>query len=450
MVVQIRMNTRAARVRQPRELATTLVFQVLEKGDSLTGLLAEALVDVDDARQRAFVRELVLGTLRWSERLEFVLARLLQKPLRKKDRDLHALLLVGLYQALMLDTADHAAVSETVELARRSGKRWAAGLVNGVLRNALRQSDTLLSAADALPSARWSYPDWWVRQLQGDWPDDWEQVLDGGNQRAPMVLRVNPQQSTRDDYLVQLTDAGISGHPHPLVDSAVELEAPVAVDSLPGFRAGTVSVQDAAAQLAAGLLMLEPRQHVLDACAAPGGKTGHILEHEADISLLALDNTASRMERVEENLQRLKLKAECVCADAGVTGDWWDGKPFDRILLDAPCSASGVVRRHPDIKQLRRKSDLQQLPAQQQRLLNALWPLLAPGGILLYVTCSVFRSENAGVVEAFMAQHDDAAELPLDVEWGKRQSAGRQLLPGESGMDGFYYARLIKGSTSSP
>lgn len=444
------MSARATRVRQPRELATALVFQVLEQGESLSGLLAAELAGIDDPRQRAFARELVLGTLRWYERLEFVLGRLLQKPLRKKDRDLHALLLVGLYQTLMLDTADHAAVSETVELARHSGKRWAAGMVNGVLRNALRQADALLAAADAVPSARWSYPDWWVRQLQSDWPDDWEQVLKGGNQRAPMVLRVNPRQSTREAYLLQLTDAGISAQPHPLVGSAIELETPVAVDSLPGFRAGAVSVQDAAAQFAAARLMLAPGQRVLDACAAPGGKTGHILEIEADVSLLALDNSRQRLDRVEENLQRLKLQAEYVSADAAATGDWWDGKPFDRILLDAPCSASGVVRRHPDIKRLRRESDLQQLPVQQQRLLEALWPLLAPGGILLYVTCSVFRRENAGVVEAFMAQHDDVAELPLDVEWGKRQPVGRQLLPGEQGLDGFYYARLIKGSTSSP
>jgi 16S rRNA (cytosine967-C5)-methyltransferase len=444
------MNARSvARVRQPRELATALVYRVLEQGDSLSGLLTEELAAVGDPRQRAFVRELVLGTLRWSERLEFVLGKLLQKPLRKKDRDLHALLLVGLYQALMLDTADHAAVSETVELARSSGKRWAAGMVNGVLRNALRQSDTLLSAADEVPSARWSYPDWWVQQLRHDWPDCWEQVLDGGNRRAPMVLRINRQQSARDAYLTQLADTGIGAHMHALANSAIELDAPIAVDSLPGFRVGAVSVQDAAAQFAAEQLMLEAGQRVLDACAAPGGKTGHILEIEPDVSLVALDNTRARLDRVEENLQRLKQSAECVCADAAVSGDWWDGKLFDRILLDAPCSASGVVRRHPDIKRLRRESDLQQLPVLQQQLLDALWPLLAPGGILLYSTCSVFRCENIGVVEAFMAQQNDATELPLDVEWGKRQSVGRQLLPGEQGMDGFYYARLIKGSTTS-
>jgi 16S rRNA (cytosine967-C5)-methyltransferase len=443
------MNARVARVREPRELASRLVFQVLEQGESLSGLLSAEMAALEDPRQRAFARELVLGTLRWCERLEFILGKLLQKPLRKKDRDLHALLLVGLYQVLMLDTADHAAVSETVDLARRSGKHWAAGLVNGVLRNALRQSDSLLAAADAVPSARWSSPDWWIQQLQRDWPDHWQQILEGSNQRAPMILRVNQQQTSREAFMEQLLEEGIGAQPHPVVDSAVELDMPVPVDSLPGFRGGVVSVQDAAAQLAAGLLMLAPGQRVLDACAAPGGKTGHLLEIESELSLLALDNSPARLERVEENLQRLKLKAETVCADAAATSDWWDGTVFDRILLDAPCSASGVVRRHPDIRQLRRESDLPQLSAQQQQLLNALWPLLAPGGILLYVTCSVFRSENARVVEAFMAEHEDAAELPLDVEWGQEQSVGRQLLPGEQGMDGFYYARLIKGSTTS-
>jgi 16S rRNA (cytosine967-C5)-methyltransferase len=443
------MKGRAMRVRQPRELASRLVFQVLEQGESLSGLLTMEMAGFEDPRQRAFARELVLGTLRWRQRLEFILGKLLQKPLRRKDRDLHALLLVGLYQVLMLDTADHAAVSETVDLARGSGKHWAAGLVNGVLRNALRQSDSLLAAADAVPTARWSSPDWWIQHLQHDWPEHWQQILEHSNQRAPMVLRVNVQQSSRDAFLEQLLDEGIGARAHAAVESAIELDAPVPVDSLPGFRDGAVSVQDAGAQLAGGLLRLAPGQRVLDACAAPGGKTGHMLEIEPGVALLALDNTPQRLERVGENLQRLKLEAETVCADAGAVKDWWDGRVFDRILLDAPCSASGVVRRHPDIRQLRRASDLPQLSGQQKQLLNALWPLLAPGGILLYVTCSVFRCENADVVKAFMGEHADAAELPLDVEWGQKQSVGRQLLPGEQGMDGFYYARLIKGSTTA-
>jgi len=264
-----------------------------------------------------------------------------------------------------------------------------------------------------------------------------------------MVLRVNQRQSARAAYLAQLADAGIGARAHPHAESAIELDIPVAVDTLPGFRSGAVSVQDAGAQFAARQLKFAAGQRILDACAAPGGKTGHILEIRADIDLLALDNSRQRLQRVEDNLRRLGLKAECVCADAGVSKDWWDGRLFDRILLDAPCSASGVVRRHPDIKRLRRESDLQQLPVQQQRLLNALWPLLAPGGILLYVTCSVFRCENADVIQGFMAQHEDAGELPMGVEWGEQQLVGRQLLPGEQGMDGFYYARLIKGSTTS-
>ncbi len=444
------MSGAAATVRQPRELATRLVYRVLEQGESLSAILAAQLAGLDDPRQRAFARELVLGTLRWRQRLEFVLARLLQKPLRNKDRDLHALLLVGLYQVLMLDTADHAAVSESVALARRSGKRWAAGLVNGVLRNALRQADALLEAADAQPVSRWSCPDWWIRRLQADWPDHWQQILQAGNRRAPMVLRVNARQVSRDDYLAELDREGIGARPHPAAVSAIELDAPVPVEALPGFAQGRVSVQDAGAQLAAVQLAPVAGQRVLDACAAPGGKTGHILELERDVSLLALDDSAARLARVEDNLRRIGLNAECRCADAGRPEDWWDGQPFQRILLDAPCSASGVLRRHPDIKQLRREQDVPRLREQQQRLLNALWPLLAPGGILLYVTCSVFRDENAGAVETFLARHPDAAELPLEGEPGRRQPVGRQLLPGEQGMDGFYYARLIKGSTTSP
>jgi len=435
----------AKAVSQPRKVAAQLVFRVLDRGESLSSLLGPGLSTLVDARQRALAQELSFGTLRWCYRLQAVLEKLLKKPLKNRDRDLHALLLVGLYQLLILEMPAHAAVSESVDVARQLDKEWAAGLVNAVLRNAQRQSATLLDSVDAKASARWSHPDWWIKRLRQDWPGDWQQILDANNQRPPMVLRVNALRTNRENYLQQLKQAGIEAQPLPFPDSAIRLQEPVAVEKLPGFAEGLVSVQDGAAQLSALLMDLQAGQRVLDACAAPGGKTGHMLESAPELAeLVAVDRDERRMGKVEENLQRLGLHAKLLVADAGETREWWDGRPFERILLDAPCSASGVVRRHPDIKLLRRSEDVQTLSQQQQRLLDALWPLLSSGGMLLYVTCSVFRQENSDALQAFLDRCDDASELPLPAAWGKALPVGRQLLPGEQGMDGFYFARLIK------
>ena len=439
------MSAKPRPVSNPRLLAARLVDGVLHQGDSLSAVLAKQLVSLDDPRQRALAQELAFGTLRWFYRLDRVLGQLLTKPLKTKDRDLYALLLVGLYQLLVLEMPAHAAVSETVEAVRGFGKDWAAGLVNGVLRTSLRRSRPLLAAADTDPQSLWSHPQWWITRLRHDWPEQWQEILQANNQRPPMVLRVNRRQCDRGSYLMRLESAGIEAQALPFPETAIVLLKPVAVDSLPGFRSGAVSVQDAAAQLSASLLMLQDGQRVLDACAAPGGKTGHILEYPARLAeVVAIDKDAGRLDKITDNLRRLQLGATCLAADAGAPPSWWDGRLFDRILLDAPCSASGVVRRHPDIKLLRRADDLQALSEQQNHLLDALWPLLGSGGILLYVTCSVFKLENSDVVQAFLGRHRDARELPLDAEWGRRQTIGRQLLPGEHGMDGFYFARLIK------
>jgi len=429
----------------PRLLAARLVHGVIARGESLSSLLAAQLNVIDDARQRALAQELAFGTLRWYHRLQAVLGQLLSKPLKGKDADLRALLLVGLYQQLVLEMPAHAAVSETVDAVRGLGKHWARGLVNGVLRNALRRHKSLLQKADAELQSRWSHPAWWIQRLQQDWSQHWQAILQANNQRPPMVLRVNARQGDRADYLARLEAAAIEARALSAVETAVEIVKPVSVEALPGFHAGAVSVQDAAAQLAAPLLRLQDGQRVLDACAAPGGKTGHILESAACLAeVVAVDNDPRRLQKVSDNLRRLQRQARCIAADAADPQSWWDGRPFDRILLDAPCSASGVVRRHPDIKVLRREADLAALAQQQQRLLDALWPLLASGGILLYVTCSVFNCENSGSVQAFLKRQHDARELSLDSEWGQRQAVGRQLLPGEQGMDGFYFARLTK------
>ncbi len=422
-----------------------MVYRVVEHGESLSALLPAELSGYQDPRQRGLVQELSYGTLRWFHRLDAQLDQLLQRPLKKRDGDVRALLLVGLYQLLILETPAHAAVAESVEAVRTLGRHWATGLTNGVLRNAVRRSASLLETVDRQPVARWSHPQWWIERMRKDWPQHWESVLSANNERPPMVLRVNTQRLQRTDYLGMLAEAGIEAAPLDVASSAIRLQEPRSVDGLPGFRAGLVSVQDGAAQLAAFLLDLAPGQRVLDACAAPGGKTGHVLELEPGLSsLVAIDSSVERLERVRENLDRLQLQAELVAADAAEPSAWWDGRPFDRILLDAPCSASGVVRRHPDIKLLRRVGDPEALAVQQQRLLEALWPLLAPGGMILYVTCSVFSAENSNVLDAFLQRHGDAGEVALQKAPGQSTPVGRQVLPGEQDTDGFYYARIVK------
>ena len=382
--------------------------------------------------------------LRYYPRLAYLAAQLLNKPLKRKDLDVHQLILIGLYQLIYLKVPAHAAVAETVAVTRLLGKDWAAGLVNALLRSFQRGAEHLLAQANADPVARYAHAPWWLTQLQSDWPTHWQNILDANNQRPPMTLRVNAQRGSRDDYAALLQAAGIIAHPVAYAPQALTLEKPVDVAQLPGFSDGATSVQDAAAQLAAPMLNLVPGLRVLDACAAPGGKTAHLLESEPRLQVQALDSDAQRLTRVRDTLTRLHLTAVLRHGDAASPQYWWDGKPFDRILLDAPCSGSGVIRRHPDIKLLRSAQDIVTLAQQQRRLLDALWPLLAQGGILLYATCSVLMAENQHNLAQFLAAHTDAREQAIAADWGHAQSPGRQLLPGENGMDGFYYARLMK------
>lgn len=435
-----------------RVLAGNVVAAVRYEGRSLNQVLPAALANAA-ALDRALVQELAYGTLRWLPRLEALLAALMRRPLKNKDRDINALLLVGLYQVALSAIAPHAAVHASVEAVRATGKSWAVSLVNGILRAYQRKRETIEAQADATPSGRYAHPDWLIEQLQSDWPQDWQSILHANNGRPPFVLRVNPRRVQRDEYLRQLQAAGLSATPITALDQAVYLPEPVAVERLPGFAQGAVSVQDAAAQWAAPLLALAPGMRVLDACAAPGGKTAHILESlkGATLDLTALDIDAERSQRIAANLQRLGLQAQLLTADAATPQAWWDGRVFERILLDAPCSASGVIRRHPDIKSLRRASDVDALARVQASLLDALWPLLAPGGMLLYVTCSVLRRENEAQIAAFMQRHHDVREQTWLADWGTPVQYGRQILPGTAsaqlsgvGMDGFFYAGLVK------
>jgi len=426
-----------------RLVAAKVLARVLQDGQSLTAALDNAFLAIDSAKDRAFIQALCYGVCRQYHRLDFILSQLLEKPL--KDADVKALALVGLYQLKFMRVKPHAAVSETVLAARK--KPWAKSLINAVLRTYLREQEGLEHKADKCQVAALSHPDWLIKQIEQDWPEQALRIFLENNLQPPMVLRVNLSKTSREDYLQLLTGQDIAAEPVSFCPSAIRLDKPVPVDQLPGFAGGLVSVQDTAAQLAAGLLDVQPGHRVLDVCAAPGGKTAHILESQSQLQeLVAVDIDEFRMQRVGENLQRLNLQAKRVVGDAANPASWWDGKPFDRILLDAPCSALGVIRRHPDIKLLRRAEDIGQLQALQKSILQAVWPLLAPGGLLLYATCSILKQENERQVQAFLAEHADAIELPIEADWGVAGVCGRQILTGESAMDGFYYARLSKAS----
>lgn len=427
-----------------RARAAQLVNSVVEGGKSLSGLL-EAAAPAED---RALLQELCYGVIRHWYRLEAIAARLLDKPLKRKDGDVHALLLAGLYQLLEMRVPAHAAVSETVAATRDLRKAWSKNLINALLRRHLRESEQLLTLVDADPEAATLMPGWLLDLLQQAWPGQWQAVVAASNARAPMTLRVNLARGDREAYLASLHAAGIAAESLPWTEAGVQLGAPCDVSALPGFETGAVSVQDAAAQLAAPLLDARAGERILDACAAPGGKTAHILERlqaaGGTASVTALDVDAGRLQRVEATLQRLGLMAQVRRGDAATPAGWWDGQLYDRILLDAPCSATGVIRRHPDIRLLRRATDIPQLAAGQLRILAALWPLLKPGGRLLYATCSILPTENADTVRAFLGAQADARLLPIAADWGVDTGFGRQLLPGERDMDGFFYACLEK------
>ena len=431
------------RGRSARAAAAGVLNAVLVNRRSLAS--AKSAVDeLPDARDRGLAMELVNGVLRWRFRLEALLAKLLSKPLRKKDRDLQIILLIALYELIELNSPDYAVVNEAVVQARRRGKKWAASLVNAVLRSFIRERQSLEAAVDRDRIARFSHPRWLVELIAQDWPDSVEQILAANNQRPPMWLRVNQSRLSAADYKGQLEAQGMGVQRHPQAEMALKLETPLDVSRLPGFREGLVSVQDASAQLAAQLLDVSGAQRMLDVCAAPGGKTCHVLEAAAGIDMTAVELEPSRMLKVQQNLDRLGLEARLIVADASRADDWWDGEPFDRILVDAPCSASGVIRRHPDIKSLRQADDLQSLADVQQRILMESWRMLKPGGILLYVTCSILRQENESQIERLLSQQADAAELPVDEGWGLACPRGRQLLPGDMDGDGFYFARVQK------
>lgn len=437
MAAEGRKTPREAPGSGVRALAAKINARVVAGGSSLEA--AFAAFPPPPERDLGLLRELCYGSLRWHHRLAHQVKRLLRRPWDPVDPPLASLMRIGLYQLQWLRIPDHAAVAATVSAAETLGTMRAKGFVNAVLRRFLRERKGLAARLTRVREAETSHPDWMVGRFKADWPDDWERMVEENNRPPPMWLRVNERRTTRAAYLELLDAQGIAAKPARTLSSAVLLARPMSRDALPGLADGIVSVQDAGAQLAARWLDPKPGQRVLDACAAPGGKCAHLLEVCPGLGeMVALDLRRDRLAMAAGELQRLGLEAALICADAASPRDWWDGRPFDRILLDAPCSALGVIRRHPDIKVLRRPVDIARAAAKQRMLLEALWPLLAPGGRLLYATCTTVHEENGDQIRNFLAAtptaRNNAAESP----------SNRQILPGEANMDGFYYACIRK------
>jgi len=435
----------AVRVAAARTLAPVLAARTSLNLDSLPSGVA--------GRDQGLYKALCFGVCRQLPRLDALAGKLLKSSFKSQDQDIHALLLLGLYQLLYMRIAPHAAVGETAGAARGLGKGWATGVLNACLRRFQREQEALEAEVDKDPAVALSHPQWLLDTFQRNWPDDWQAIAEANNAQAPMTLRVNVSAISRDDYLAQLAAAEIEGVACPFAEHGITLTSACDVSALPGFEEGLVSVQDEAAQLAGQLLAPAVTAinaegegvRLLDACTAPGGKLADMLERFPGLDATAIDIDGERLERVEETLERLELGAGVVCADASER-DWWDGEAFDVILLDAPCSGSGVIRRHPDIKLLRRPNDIGDLARLQGKLLANLWGMLKPGGTLVYGTCSIITQENARVMDRFLAATPDAKAETIKADWGRVSGAGRQMLPQVNGHDGFYLAHITKAS----
>ena len=426
-----------------RALAAKGLADVALRGASLRDVMERNARRLADPRDRALLMALLSEGARWWLRFDAAVDGLLEKPLRHKDPAVHALLVLGLVQLEILQLSDYAAVAATVEATRTLGRPQLAGLVNAILRRWQRERDSLLARLDGKPQTRHAHPAWLAAALQRDWPQQADAVMAADNREPPLMLRVNRQRSERLALIEQLHAAGYAASAHPWLSDALVLPHSTDVTRMPGFEDGFFAVQDGAAQVAADLADLRDGLRVLDACAAPGGKACHLLER-ADIDLTALEFDAARAERIRQNLMRLRLNAKVVIGDAGAPKGWWKGQPFDRILIDAPCSATGVLRRRPDVRLHRRESDIAAMHAQQRRILAALWPLLAPAGRLVYITCSVLRAENEAIVGELLAAHSDAQAVAFTLPAGQAAGVGWQILPGDGDLDGMYYAVIGK------
>jgi len=445
------IETNPQKIINIRAAAAKCCYAVIDKGRSLGDELPKQQEKIA-IKDKGLLQEICYGVLRYLPELESDVRVLMKKPLTGKQRVFHFLLLVGVYQIKYMRIPDHAAINETVAATGALKSRHMKALLNGVLRNFVRAQENKKtdSNQDKLPdSIKFNHPSWFIKKIQHAYPTKWQQILKANQQKPPMWLRVNQQHHSSAEYQVLLETNDVAVNFVEPLSQAIELSKPIDVMKLPGFEQGWVSVQDGAAQQAARLLGCQKGDIVLDCCAAPGGKTCHILEQTADITMTAIDIEASRLIKVEENLTRLNLTAKVLAADAADTKTWWQGQQFDRILLDAPCSGTGVIRRHPDIKWLRKATDIDNLVILQQKILKEIWSLLKPGGTLLYATCSILPQENSEQVALFIKENSDAKLVSIDnvnadINADDKSSIGWQLLPDEENMDGFYYAKLIK------
>lgn len=424
----------------PRICAAKILKEVIFENHSL----APSLKLANKSQQSNLTKELSFGVCRYYFQLKTILSQLMSKSIKAKEAEIECLLLIGIYELMHLNTAKHAVVSDIVECTKILKKTWATNLANAILRNFLRNQADFVANSIKKREAEYNHPEWLIKKIKHAYPTEWQSILQTNNQHAPMSLRVNPLKTTRDAYQTLLHDQDIMTQLAEHCSNALVLESACSVLNLPHFADGYCSVQDVNAQLAAGFLQLKPGLSVLDACAAPGGKTTQLLEIEPKLlSVLALENDRERVKIIYENLTRLQLSAKVITADAADLASWWNKAAFDRILLDAPCSASGVIRRHPDIKLLRQESDIKNLLHTQRELLQALWQTLKPNGLLLYVTCSIFPEENSENIKWFLQNTTDAELVPLPLQ-STQSLIGLQLLPGEYAGDGFYYALLRK------
>ena len=426
-----------------RRCALQVLVLVIQQGKNLDQAMQGIIEKQANMKDKPFIQALVYGVLRDYYWLEAAQLSLLAKPLKAKEYEIKMLIMLGLYELKAMKTPPYAVINEVVSLCKVLNKPWATKLVNAILRRFSREQETF-SLASSSKESQYNHPLWLIKQIQQDWPVHWQAILAANMTHPPMHLRVNLAKTNQNEYLRALKDQGIVAMASTLLSAAITLEAPVDICQLPHFKEGQVSVQDLGAQMAAGFLDLLPKMSVLDACAAPGGKTCHILESEPGVSLTSLEINAKRLARVQENLDRLEVHARLLEADANEVGDWWDGQTFDRILLDVPCSATGVIRRHPDILLLRQEKDIASLQQAQLTLLSKIWQTLKPGGILLYATCSVLYAENDAVIEKFLASCKQASVVDLSSHKAKKTIYGLQFLPEQSSTDGFYYAKLIK------
>ncbi|MBR7888148.1 16S rRNA (cytosine(967)-C(5))-methyltransferase RsmB [Marinomonas sp. A79] len=433
-----------------RQVAIQVITNILLQQGSLSTQLARHQQDVA-SEHIPLLKELCFGVCRQYPKLNSIALHLLAHPFEEKDTDLYATLLLGLYQLTYMNTPDHAAVHETVEACRLLKKDWATKLMNAVLRRYQREVDEIEAELESTPSVEYNQPKWLLKRFLKHWPEQFESIVDASNMHPPMCLRVNQHRVSRETYQSKLEEVGIKSTFGEFSPSALYLKNATRVSELPDFESGFVSVQDEAAQLSAHILSPKKSEKILDACAAPGGKTGHLLEVSDEIDLTAVELEPWRMEKIESNLERLGYNAHLVCADAGELDAWWDGEHFDKILLDVPCSATGVIRRNPDIKINRKPADIEELVAIQKTIIKNVWSTLKPGGFMLYATCSLMPEENEQQMSHFLATHEEATEVPLNsitpefaLEWGTEVSHGRQLFPTLESHDGFYYCLIQK------